>query len=68
MPRFHFELTNGHRLPDPTGLDCPNEQDAKGAADLIAQQIAHDLDGASSRCVIVVDEDGKQIYQVPIQR
>jgi hypothetical protein len=45
MPRYHFELTNGHRLPDPTGLECNSDQDARSKADLIACQIADETGG-----------------------
>jgi hypothetical protein len=36
MPRYHFELANGHRLPDPEGPDYTSDQDAKAK---IARQI-----------------------------
>jgi hypothetical protein len=65
MSRYHFELANGHRLQDPTGLECNSDQDARAAAEIIARQMADELDH-TGRCVIVVDEDGKEIYKVPI--
>jgi hypothetical protein len=65
MPRYHFELTNGHRLPDPTGLECETEHDAKSKADLIARRIA-DETGSNGRFVRVVDDDGAEIYKAPV--
>jgi hypothetical protein len=67
MPRYHFELTNGHRLPDPTGLECKGDQDAKSKADLIARRIADETgSNGNGRFVRVVDDDGSDIYRVPV--
>ena len=68
MPIFHFDIADGVRLEDPVGLDCANESDARKAADLIARQIAIDLDdGDRDRSVVVVDEDGSEIYTTPVK-
>ena len=68
MPIFHFDIADGVRLEDPVGLDCKNEHDARKTADLIARQIAIDLDGDSEdRAVVVVDEAGTEIYKAPVR-
>ena len=68
MPIFHFDIADGVRLEDPVGLDCANESDARKTADLIARQIAIDLDdGDLDRSVVVVDEDGSEIYTTPVK-
>ena len=68
MPIFHFDIADGVRLEDPVGLDCANESDARKTADLIARQIAIDLDdGAPDRSVVVIDEDGSEIYTTPVK-
>jgi hypothetical protein len=68
MPIFHFDIAGRIRLEDPVGLDCRNENDARRTADLIARQIAIDLDGDSEdRAVVVVDEAGAEIYTVPVK-
>jgi len=68
MPIFHFDIADGVRLEDPVGLDCANESDARKTADLIARQIAIDLaDGNPDRSVVVVDEDGSEIYTTPVK-
>ena len=68
MPIFHFDIADGLRLEDPVGLDCKNEQDAKTTADLIARQIAIDLDdGGKGRCVVVIDEAGSEIYKKEVR-
>jgi hypothetical protein len=67
MPHYHFELTNGHRLPDPTGLECNSDQDAKSKADLIARRIADETHSKSKgRYVRVVDDEGTEIYKAPV--
>ena len=68
MPIFHFDIADGVRLEDPVGLDCANESDARKTADLIARQIAIDLaDGDRDRSVVVIDEDGSEIYTTPVK-
>jgi hypothetical protein len=67
MPIFHFDIADGVRLEDPVGLDCRNETEARQTADLIARQIAIDLDDDSDRCVVVVDEAGSEIYKAQVK-
>jgi hypothetical protein len=68
MPIFHFDISDGVRLEDPVGVDCKNEQEARKTADLIARQIAIDLvDGERNRSVVVIDEAGSEIYEVPVK-
>jgi len=68
MPIFHFDIADGVRLEDPVGLNCGSEHDARKTADLIARQIAIDLDGdGEDRAVVVVDETGTEIYTTPVK-
>jgi hypothetical protein len=68
MPIFHFDIADGFRLEDPVGLDCRSEDDARKTAELIARQIAIDLEGdREGRTVVVIDETGSEIYSVPIR-
>ena len=61
MPIFHFDIADGVRLEDPVGLDCKSEHDARKTADLIARQIAIDLDDdREGRCVVVIDEAARK--------
>ena len=68
MPRFYFDLSNGHRVPDSAGLDCDDETDAKRKADLIAGDIAHQAQIIPKKHLTVVDDKGKDIYQAPIKK
>ena len=68
MPIFHFDIADRVRLEDPVGLDCRNEHDARKTADLIARQIAIDLDDNSEdRAVVVIDEAGVEIYKAVVK-
>jgi hypothetical protein len=68
MPIFHFDIADRVRLEDPVGLDCRNENDARKTADLIARQIALDLDAdGEDRSVLVIDEAGSEIYKAPVK-
>ena len=67
MPIYRFDIADGVRLEDPVGLDCKSEREAKAAADLMARQIATDLDAhREERAVVVVDEGGSEVYKVPV--
>jgi hypothetical protein len=65
MPRYHFELANGHRIPDPHGLDCKNEEDAVAKARKIADVMAAEV-GETPRSLVVVDDEGNDLCKVPI--
>jgi hypothetical protein len=67
MPVYHFELANGHRLADPSGLECESDQDARVKARIMARQIAADLDDNTDRSLVVVDESGAEIYKLPLK-
>jgi Domain of unknown function (DUF6894) len=68
MPIYHFDIADGVRLEDPVGLECKSETEARRTADLIARQIAVDLDrDGEDRAVVVVDESGLEIYTSPVK-
>jgi hypothetical protein len=64
MPRYFFDLKNGHRLVDPAGIDRASD-DAKQQAKVIASQIARDVPASTiMRKVAVIDEDGREITAI----
>jgi hypothetical protein len=67
MPKFHFQIANGHTIEDPIGLDCKSEEQAKMVAKDIARQIALEVSGAAVRHVVVVDEEGTELFKAPIK-
>jgi hypothetical protein len=68
MPRFYFDLSNGHCVRDHAGLDCDSENDAKQKAELIAADIAGQARELPKKQLTVVDEDGRDIYEALIQK
>jgi len=64
MPRFHFVIVDGVRVPDPVGT-VRTEDQAKQLASDIANQIAIDMGPDKARTVIVTDDQGLEIHKVP---
>ena len=62
---FFFDIKNGHRLIDPTGLDCVDDFAAMRSARIIARQIANDANPDLPRRISVLDEDRSEIGTVP---
>lgn len=67
MARYFFDVKNGHRLIDPSGLDCASDEEAKRQAEIIAAQIAADL-GARPivRRIAVLNEERREVATVTI--
>ena len=63
MPRFHFVIVDGVRVPDPVGTVC-SESQAKQLASDIANQIVIDMGPDKARTVIVTDDEGLEIDKV----
>jgi hypothetical protein len=62
MSRYFFDVKNGHRLIDPAGLDCRDDQDAITQATVIARQIALDVPETSgARHVAVLGDERKEV-------
>ncbi len=66
MPRYFFEVKNGHRLLDPAGVDCASDKDARRQGEAVARQIAADAPRSVARKVAVVDGEGREVANVPI--
>jgi hypothetical protein len=65
MPRFHFEIIDGFQIKDPVGMECTEAQ-ARDVARNIARNIAIDVGVHAARKVVVVDDDGSTLHEVPI--
>ncbi len=65
--RYYFDVKNGHRLIDPSGLDCRDDQEAIKAGKVIARQIAEDAPPNNPRHVDVLNSDGLSIGKVAIR-
>ena len=66
MPRYFFEVHNGHRLVDPSGAECANDEEAIKQAMFIAAQIAAAVPASASRHVAVIDDQGREVGSVLI--
>jgi hypothetical protein len=66
VQRYFFDVTNGHRLADPSGLECEDDGEAMTYADFIAQQIALELVSTAGRQVAVRNSGGREIGTVSI--
>jgi hypothetical protein len=67
MPRYFFDIKNVHRLVDPSGIDCANDEAAKHQARIIAARIAEDSPNSVERRIAVVDDTGKEIAAIFVQ-
>ena len=67
MPKFHFEIVNGHKIEDPQGMELPTEYQAQKMAEELAKQIAVDLDDDSLKEVVVKTDAGMVIHKASIK-
>lgn len=66
MPRYFFDVKNGHRLVDPVGVDCKSEAQARRQGEAVAKHIAEESPRSVARKVAVVDDEGREVANVPI--
>jgi hypothetical protein len=66
MPRYYFDIRNGHRLIDPAGLDCRDDRAAIQAGKVIAQQIAIDVQPTQARRIEILDSDRLSVATIAI--
>ena len=67
MPRYYFDIKNGHRFADPSGLVFKNDHDAIERAKVIAIGVSIDkpeIDPA--RHISVLNEARIEIFKVPV--
>jgi hypothetical protein len=70
MPRYFFDIKDGHRLVDPSGLDCLDDADAISKGEAMARQIEADgpIDMDPQLHVAVISEEGQQIGKIAVRR
>ena len=66
MPRYYFDIKNGHRLIDPAGLDCKSDKEAMRSAFLIAKQVAKDAPPDQPRHIAVLNGDREEVGKIPV--
>ena len=67
MPRYFFDVKDGHRLFDASGFDCDDDADAiiKGAVLAIGVSLDKPEDDHERRVAIINDE-GREIGTLPV--
>jgi hypothetical protein len=66
MPRYYFDVKNGHRLIDPAGVECATDEEATKQAKLIAATIAGDSPASIKRRVAVLDDQRREITAIKV--
>jgi hypothetical protein len=66
MPHYYFDVKNGHRLVDPSGLECKTDADATKQARVIAATIAEEAPASAGRRVAVLDDQRREITAIRV--
>jgi len=67
MPHYYFDIKDGHRLVDPSGLDFKNDDAAIAKAKVIAIGVSLDKPAVDpERRIAVLNESREQIFSVPV--
>jgi hypothetical protein len=68
MPRYYFDLVDGSRLVDPSGLECRDDHDANAKAKIIAKHIEAEIPEAPvQRHVEILNEVRDKVAKVPVR-
>jgi hypothetical protein len=67
MPRYFFDIKDGRRFIDPSGLDCDDDADAIVRARVIAIGVSLDKPEVDpERHIAIRNDAGQQISKVPV--
>ena len=67
MPRYYFDIKDGHRLVDPAGRECSDDTAAKEMARVLAIGVLLDWPAVDpTRVISVLNEARQEIVQVPV--
>ena len=67
MPRYFFDVTNGHRLFDESGFVCDDDTDAITQAGVLAIGISLYKPGEEpERRITIINDEGREIGTVPV--
>jgi len=67
MPRYFFDITNGHRLSDPSGVVCEDDTDAIIQAEVFAIGVSLYRPGDDpERRVAIINDKGREVGNVPV--
>ncbi len=67
MPRYFFDIKDGHRLVDPSGTDCENDSAAIDRARILAIGVSLDKPAVDpKRRISVLNAERAEISSVPV--
>jgi hypothetical protein len=67
MPHYYFDIKDGHRLVDPSGLNFRDDADAIAKAEVIAIGVSLDKPAVNpERHIAVLNELREEIFRVPV--
>ena len=67
MPHYYFDIRDGHRLVDPSGLNFKNDDDALAKAKVIAIGVSLDKPAVDpERHIAVLNGSREEIFRVPV--
>ena len=67
MPRYFFDIKDGHRLVDPSGSDCKNDTAAIEKVRVLAIGVSLDQPAVDpTRRISVLNADRAEISSVPV--
>ncbi len=67
MPKYFFDIKDGHRLIDPLGRDFESDADAIARAKVYAIQVSLDTPKVDpKRYIAVLDDARVEVFRVPV--
>ena len=67
MPRYFFDIKDGHRLVDPAGRECKNDTAAKDMAAALAIMVSIDSPAVDPmRYISVLNDARQEIFQAAV--
>jgi hypothetical protein len=67
MPHYYFDIKDGHRLVDPSGLDFKNDDAAIAKAKVIAIAVSLDKPAVDpERRIAVLNGSREEIFSLPV--
>lgn len=67
MPRYFFDIKDGHRLVDPKGRECKDDTAAKEMARVLAIGVSLDTPAVDpSRVISVLNDTRQEIFRAPV--
>jgi hypothetical protein len=67
MPHYYFDIKDGHRLLDPSGLNFNDDDDAIAKAEVVAIRVSLDKPAVDpERHIAVLNDLREEICRVPV--